>query len=578
MSTNPNMQLRDREFGLVAGLLLISAALMYFFPSFAVENNAGQIDWITLPLVAFPLIAACVLMAFASMQPHHLKANIGQPIKLISLVFSLMMLGISTGLLFGWLEAINWDVSQYNRYELEFEYAWIQTIGVSWHVGMDGLSFSMVWLTTILIPIVMITTWEEKAGWYHHPLILMMGGALVGVFVSLDMFMFYVFWELTLIPMFFLILKWGGDDRRYAAQKFFIYTFTASVVMLLGIVTLYFLQPSSQTLVDQGVLTGRSFDMTQMAIGAQAAANADIAWLGIDMQKALFLMFLLGFLVKLPAVPFHTWLPDAHVQAPTSGSMLLAGVMLKMGGYGLFRFCATLFPEALVEFQWLLLTIGMISLVYGSFVCLGQTNLKRLVAYSSVSHMGAILLGIATMEPLGYAGAIFMMFAHGIISPMLFAVAGAFKHHYHTLEIGSMRGMAKYSPWLSVYMMFSWMASLGLPLLAGFVAEITILIAFWKAFGWWVILPGITLAITAAYYLWSMQRTIFEGGDEGQPPESLHGEKPPDVSKWESTGMMLLALLTVLFGVLPWIFFSMMTGYAYGLFDGILLNVIGGGA
>ena len=163
MSTNPNMQLRDREFGLVAGLLLISAAMMYFFPSFAVENNAGQIDWITLPLVAFPLIAACVLMAFASMQPNHLKVNIGQPIKLISLVFSLMMLGISTGLLFGWLEAINWDVSQYNRYELEFEYAWIQTIGVSWHVGMDGLSFSMVWLTTILIPIVMITTWEEKA-------------------------------------------------------------------------------------------------------------------------------------------------------------------------------------------------------------------------------------------------------------------------------------------------------------------------------------------------------------------------------------------------------------------------------
>ncbi|HIA39419.1 MAG: dehydrogenase [Methanobacteriota archaeon] len=578
MISNAKMKMRDREFALIAGLLAISAVLMYVFPSFAVENSAGQIDWITLPLVAFPLIAGTVLMAFASMQPYRLKDRIGQPIKLISLAFSLMMLGISSGLLFGWLESINWDLSQYNRYELEFEYAWMQSIGVSWHVGLDGLSFSMVWLTTVLIPIVMITTWEEKIGWYHHPLILMMGGALIGVFVALDFFMFFVFWEMTLIPMFFLILKWGGEDRRYAAQKFFIYTFTGSVVMLLGIITLYFLQPFSQALVDQGVLTGRTFDMTQMAIGAQAAANADIAWLGINMQKALFLTFLLGFLVKLPAVPFHTWLPDAHVQAPTAGSMLLAGVMLKMGGYGLFRVCATLFPEALLEYQWLLLTIGMVSLVYGSFVCLGQSNLKRLVAFSSVSHMGIILLGIATMEPLGFAGAIFMMFAHGIISPLLFAVAGAFKHHYHTLEIGSMRGMAKHSPWLATFMMFGWMASLGLPLLAGFVAEITVLIAFWKAFGWWVILPGITLIVTAAYYIWSMQKTIFEGGDDGEMPESLGGEPAPDISMWEVSGMMLLAMLTVLFGVLPWIFFDMMTGYAFGLFDGILLNVITGGA
>ena len=182
------------------------------------------------------------------------------------------------------------------------------------------------------------------------------------------------------------------------------------------------------------------------------------------------------------------------------------------------------------------------------------------------------------MEPLGFAGAIFMMFAHGIISPLLFAVAGAFKHHYHTLEIGSMRGMAKHSPWLATFMMFGWMASLGLPLLAGFVAEITVLIAFWKAFGWWVILPGITLMVTAAYYIWSMQKTIFEGGDAGEMPESLGGKPAPDISMWEVSGMMLLAMLTVLFGVLPWIFFDMMTGYAFGLFDGILLNVIGRGA
>ncbi|MCS5536856.1 MAG: hypothetical protein NZ770_02010, partial [Candidatus Poseidoniaceae archaeon] len=319
---NARIAMKEREFALIAGLFGIFAVLTYIFPKIAITNGNGQIDWITLPLVAFPLVASGVLMAFASMQPRRIKHKIGEPIKLVSLVFSILMLTITSALFFGYLESINWDTSQFNTYELEFTYTWIEAIGVNWHVGMDGLSFSMVWLTTLLIPIVLITTWEEKGGWYHHPLVLMMGGALIGVFVSLDLFMFYVFWELTLIPMFFLILKWGGEDRRYAAQKFFIYTFTASVIMLLAIVTLYFMQSPSE---NYGSLTGRTFDLTQMTIAAQSETSGGGVWLGIKMQKALFLMFLLGFIVKLPAVPFHTWLPDAHVQAPTSGSMLLAG-------------------------------------------------------------------------------------------------------------------------------------------------------------------------------------------------------------------------------------------------------------
>lgn len=554
---NANFKMGEREMVLITGFFAIIAILTYMFPSFTDTNSGGQIDWITMPLVGFPIIASGVLMAFASMATPRRKHKIETPIRLVSLMFSLIMLAVTTSLFFGILENINWDFSTFNSYELEFSYAWNTTLGVNWHVGMDALSFSMVWLTTLLLPIVMITTWEEKSGWYHHPLILMMGGALIGVFVSLDLFMFYVFWELTLIPMFFLILKWGGSERRYAAQKFFIYTFTASVIMLLGIITLYFLNDGS-------------FDITELTRASQAATDRGDVWLGANMQNALFLMFLLGFLVKLPAVPFHTWLPDAHVQAPTSGSMLLAGVMLKMGGYGLFRFCVSMFPDALVNFQWLLLTIGLVSLVYGSMVCLGQNNLKKMVAYSSVSHMGVITLGIATMEPLGFAAAIFMMFAHGIISPMLFAVCGSFKHHYHTLEIGTMRGLARHSPFLGVFMMFSWMASLGLPLLAGFVAEVALLIAFWKAFGWLVLLPGLTLVITAAYYLWSMQRTIFEGGLEGELPDSLQGESPVDISRWEGSGMMIMALLIVLFGVLPWIVFDMMSGYSLAVFEGIL--------
>ena len=229
-----------------------------------------------------------------------------------------------------------------------------------------------------------------------------------------------------------------------------------------------------------------------------------------------------------------------------------------MGAYGMFRLPISLFPHALEEFQFVIMMIGLVSLVWGAIVCLGQTNLKKMVAYSSVSHMGVILLGIASMQPLGWAAALFMMFAHGIISPMLFAVCGAFKHHYHSMEIGAMRGMAKHSPWLATSMMFGWMASLGLPLLAGFVAEFMLMVAYWYTYGWWILLPALVLAITAAYYLWSMQRTIFEGGEATQPPESLHGEPVPDIDNTEKIAMLLLAAFTILFGIMPWIFLDMM--------------------
>jgi len=289
-------------------------------------------------------------------------------------------------------------------------------------------------------------------------------------------------------------------------------------------------------------------------------------FLGKTMQAVLFVMLMLGFLVKLPAAPFHTWLPDAHVQAPTGGSMLLAGVMLKMGAYGMFRIPVTLFPHALEQFQFALMLFGFVSLVYGAIVCLGQTNLKKMVAYSSVSHMGVILLGIASQQPIGYAAALFMMFAHGIISPMLFAVCGAFKHHYHSMEIGAMRGMAKHSPWIATSMMFGWMASLGLPLLAGFVAEFMLLVAYWATFGWWILGPGLALAITAAYYLWSMQRTIFEGGETTQPPAGMEGKPIPDLDTSEKVAMLILAAATVLFGIFPFIALDMMDAWTQAAF------------
>ena len=514
-------------------------------------------------LTLLPITGALLLMWAHWMSNAEMRVVLENPIRYVNLTLALLMFVLAT--LIGLEETfgMHWGEYLYQNCEIgeigTGSCTLISSIGVSWHVGIDALSFPMVWLTTLLIPITMVVEWNAKKGAYFHSLILMMEGALIGVFVSLDLFVFYVFWELTLIPMFFLILMWGGDDRRCAAQKFFIYTFTASVFMLAGILVMYFNNDASWT----GNITGKSFDFILMS-----TQNNFIATEGL--RSIVFLLMLIGFATKLPSVPVHTWLPDAHVQAPTAGSMLLAGVMLKMGAYGFLRLGVTLFPDQVIQFQTLLVVLGMVSLVYGAIVCLGQLNLKRMVAYSSVSHMGLIFLGIATLEPLGIAGAIFMMFAHGIISPLLFAVCGSFKHHYHTLEIDSMRGLAKHSPWMSAHMMVGWMGSLGLPLMAGFVAEVAVLIAFYMAFGWWVLLPALTLIVTATYYLWSMQRTIFEGGRDdhdhpiAQLPPTMHGDEPRDITWHENTGMLILGVLAVVYGIYPDFFgmFEMMSDWA----------------
>ncbi len=496
-------------------------------------------------LTISPIAAGLLLMALPHILPHDSADTVRRMSRNACMGVALALLAISTWAAAKSLGDLDWMAIEFGKYELENSpVSLIPQIGVSWHVGADALSLPMIWLTALVVPVSMLVEWDAKNGHHFHPLLLVMEGAMIGVFVSLDLFVFYVFWEMTLIPMFFLILMWGGEDRRYAAMKFFIYTFTASVVMLIGILVMYFNTGSS--------ISDRSFEMDLMLESGSQMTEG--------LRHLVWVLLLIGFATKMPSVPVHTWLPDAHVQAPTAGSMILAGVMLKMGAYGFLRVAVTAFPASTVIFTPVLVTLGMASLVYGAWVCMGQTNLKRMVAYSSVSHMGLIFLGIATMQPLGIAGALFMMFAHGIISPLLFAVAGAFKHHYHTLEIGSMRGIAHHSPWLSGHMMLGWMASLGLPMMAGFVAEVAVLIAFWMTFGWLVLLPALTLVITAVYYLTSMQKTIFESNDplHGSLPDSLHHE-PRDISWHENAGMAILGALTILFGILPFFFWDMMS-------------------
>jgi len=523
-------------------------------------------------MTVLPIVAALLLMLFAKESPSSNREAVDKAVRNLCFGISLFIFIGASLLAVESFTSINWSTLAFGDYVLqndclEGSCALIGSIGVSWNIGVDALSFPMVWLTTLLVPISMLVEWNAKKGAYFYPLLLLLQGALIGVFVSLDLFMFYVFWELTLIPMFFLILMWGGEDRKYAAMKFFIYTFSASVLMLIGILVMYFNTPNITGI--SGSLTGHHFDMVLMA-----SQNGFMPTEGL--RAFTFLLLLVGFAAKMPSAPLHTWLPDAHVQAPTAGSMLLAGVMLKMGAYGFLRIAVSIFPDQTVAFVPLLLILGMFSLVYGAWVCMGQTNLKRMVAYSSVSHMGLIFLGIATLQPLGIAGALFMMFAHGIISPLLFAVAGAFKHHYHTLEIGSMRGIAHHSPWLASHMMIGWMGSLGLPLMAGFVAEICILIAFWMSFGWLTVLPALTLIITAAYYLRSMQRTIFESGDEHKAilPDTMKGEEPTDLTWHENTGMIILGVLAVIFGILPGIFLGMMSNWSSGLVAESFLAVL----
>jgi NADH-quinone oxidoreductase subunit M len=410
--------------------------------------------------------------------------------------------------------------------------SWIPSIGVQYLFGVDGISTLLILLTTLLGFISILSSWTaitDRVRAYYVFLLLLQTGML-GVFCALDMFLFYVFWEVMLVPMYFLIGIWGSARRLYAAIKFFLYTLVGSVVMLLGILALYF---HSRTL--PGLETTGSFDFTrwlQMGIPA-------------DLQFWVFLAFFLGFAIKVPMFPFHTWLPDAHVEAPTAGSVILAGVLLKMGTYGFIRFSLPLLPRATLDAVPWMVTLSIIAIVYAALVTLVQKDMKKLIAYSSVSHLGFVMLGMFALNPLGLEGSVLQMVNHGLSTGGLFLIVGLIYERRHTKEIAQFGGLAHVMPVYATLTLVIFLASMGLPLLNGFVGEFMILQGAFAANRVWAYWAVSGVVLGAAYLLWLYQR-VFWGKVTHEENRHL-----VDLNGRELATLVPLVVLCVWIGVYP---------------------------
>lgn len=437
--------------------------------------------------------------------------------------------------------------NQAGKYPMEFK-SWLPQIGINYIVGVDPLSWVLVLLTTFLVLMAVVASYTsiDKRLKLYYSMIFVLTSAILGVFLARDLFVFFLFWELELIPMYLLISIWGGPRREYAAIKFVLYTLFGSVFMLAAILGLFFF--AAQTL---GVAT---FDFTQLS----EVARTNVA---VGAQILMFLGLFTAFAIKLPMVPFHTWLPDAHVEAPTPISMLLAGILLKMGAYGMLRFCFGWFPEATMVLAPYLVLIGVINIIYTAGVAMVQADLKKLIAYSSVSHMGFVLLGLGALNAPGFNGAVFQMISHGLISAGLFMIVGTLYTRTHTRMIADLGGFGKITPTIFFFALLICLASLGLPLLAGFPAETLVfygafLSTAFKSIPWFggaqlglsiqtlTIISAVGVVLGAAYLLWMLQR-VFMG------PLFPKWSQLKDATRSEAFVLAALGVFIVLFGLFP---------------------------
>jgi len=425
------------------------------------------------------------------------------------------------------MSGVLWASFDGSRSGMHFELRlpWIEGLGTSFHLGVDGLSLPMLFLTALLTVVAVIASRSiTDRQRQYFTLVLMLEAGLCGVFVSLDLILFYLFWEVVLVPMYFLISIWGGEKRAYAAVKFFLYTLAGSLAMLGGIIALF-------------LATGATtFDIIE--IGALASALPPVV------QTAIFIAIALGLAVKVPIFPLHTWLPDAHVQAPTAVSVLLAGVLLKMGSYGFLRLGPPMLPLGFSAVAPTIAVLAVISIVYGAALALVQTDLKRLVAYSSVSHMGYVMLGIAAGTTASVTGATVQMFSHGLIAGLLFLLVGAVYERAHTREISAFGGIAKITPVLAGTLVFASFASLGLPGMSGFVGEFLVLAGSLQEYTVLTAIAAVAVALTVSYLLWMLRRVTFGAQNPARAGMA-------DMTASEALSMAPLCVLIVVVGAFP---------------------------
>ncbi|HJR07322.1 MAG TPA: NADH-quinone oxidoreductase subunit M [Pyrinomonadaceae bacterium] len=484
-------------------------------------------------LILLPVAGALTAVVYGMAARHSETAS-----KWIALAFSTATFVLSLLLLTGG------GYADSAAFRFEINEAWIGAIGARYHVGVDGISLWLVILTTLLVPISIISSWHavERRPLAFYTFILLLESAMLGVFVSLDLLVFYLFFEASLVPMFFLIGVWGGERRIYAAAKFFIFTAIGSLLMLVGIIALYYIHANP----DQAGFG--TFDYVTLL---ESLRNGKLK-LGEDAQFWLFLAFAIAFAIKVPLFPFHTWLPDAHTEAPTAGSVILAGVLLKMGTYGLMRFNLVLFPDASRKFAWLMITLAVIGIIYGALVAMVQPDVKRLVAYSSVSHMGFVMLGLFSFTEQGMQGSLYQMLNHGVSTGALFLLVGMIYERRHTRMISEFGGLAKPMPWFATLFVFASLSSVGLPILNGFVGEFLIMLGMWtspalsQTWSRVVTMLAATGVIWAAVYmLWMLQRVLF-GRVKNEKNKRL-----TDLN-WRELGLLLpLLLLMIYMGVYP---------------------------
>jgi NADH-quinone oxidoreductase subunit M len=509
-------------------------------------TTSALLSWITF----IPLLGGAGILGLLGLRAAGLlnKEQVDQGSRILALVASGLCLALG---LVAWRQFS----PATSQVQLVHHFRWIPAYNIEYFLGVDGLSLTLVILSVLISFIATIASmpwWPGNAHLDDHhftqravpgymAMLLLLQTGMTGVFCALDLFMFYVFWELMLLPMYFLIGIWGGARKEYAAIKFFLYTLAGSVLMLLAVIGLYFNGP--QEVVDGQVV--HTFNLLKMAqFGQSGGYLAAPAVLGFQFVRIAWIGLFIGFAIKIPMFPFHTWLPDAHVEAPTPISVILAGVLLKMGIYGILRVNFPVLPQAT---QWAapaMAIFGTINIVYAAFVCLAQKDLKRMIAYSSVSHMGFCLLGMAAFTQQGIDGAVLNLWTHGLISPMLFLIVGVLYDRAHHRNIEGFGGLAAQVPEYAGLLGLAFFASLGLPGLCGFISEFTVFMGALPRFLVLTMISATTVVITAAYYLWAIQRMML-----GKLNERY--KDMPDVNWRERLTLYPLGALVILFGFYP---------------------------